>query len=301
MRSLLVILLSAFVLVGSTGCVTKKKHLQAAKESADRETALQDKVRGLEGKVAELEASLTAEKKAGADKATALEGTVAELQAKITALEESSAALQKDRAAVQAELAAMVKDKSALKGSVEDMQRALDELAKRKAESDSRVAEFRKLIDRFKALIDAGKLKVKIVDGRMVVALATDVLFASGSATLSADGKTAIEEVAKVLASIPGRKFQVEGHTDDVPIKTAQYASNWELASGRAITVVKTMVDAGLPGDRVSGASFGEQKPSASNKTAEGRNANRRIEIVVVPDLASLPGFDELNRAAAKP
>ena len=133
------------------------------------------------------------------------------------------------------------------------------------------------------------------------IELATDVLFSSGSATLSADGISAIQEVAKVLASIPGRKFQVEGHTDDVPIKTAQYASNWELASGRAITVVKTMVDAGLPGDRVSGASFGEQKPTASNKTPEGRASNRRIEIVVVPDLASLPGFDELNRAAAKP
>ena len=293
MRSLFVVLLAACV-VFSTGCVTKKKHVQAAKDSADREAALQDKVRGLEGKITELEGSLAGEKKSGAEKAASLEATIAELQAKLDGLE-------RDRAAIQAELAAMVKDKSALKGSVEDMQRALDELAKRKAESDARVAEFRKLIDRFKALIDAGKLKVKIVDGRMVVELATDVLFSSGSATLSADGISAIQEVAKVLASIPGRKFQVEGHTDDVPIKTAQYASNWELASGRAITVVKTMVDAGLPGDRVSGASFGEQKPTASNKTPEGRASNRRIEIVVVPDLASLPGFDELNRAAAKP
>ena len=140
---------------------------------------------------------------------------------------------------------------------------------------------------------------MKIVDGRMVVALATDVLFGSGSATLSAEGKSAVAEVAAVLASIPDRKYQVEGHTDDVPIKTAQYPSNWELASARALTVVKAMIDAGVPADRISGASFAESKPAVANATPEGRSANRRIEIVVVPDLSSLPGFDELNRAAA--
>ena len=291
MRILTVILLSVAVLL-SSGCVAKKKHLQAVKEAGEREAALNDKVRGLEAKVAELEASLAGEKKSGADQAADLGAKLAEAIAK-------SDALDKERTALQGELAALVKDKSALKGSVEDMQKALDELARRKAESDARVAEFRKLLDRFKSLIDAGKLKVKIVDGRMVVALATDVLFSSGSATLSADGKTAIGEVAQVLASIPDRKYQVEGHTDDVPIKTAQYPSNWELASGRALTVVKTMIEAGVPADRISGASFGESKPAVKNDSPEGRAANRRIEIVVVPDLSSLPGFDELNRASA--
>ena len=99
-----------------------------------------------------------------------------------------------------------------------------------------------------------------------------------------------------MLAEIPGRKFQVEGHTDNVGIKTAQYPSNWELAAARALTVVKTMVEAGLPADRISAASFGEFKPVKANDTNEGKAANRRIEIVVVPDLSSLPGFDELKK-----
>jgi chemotaxis protein MotB len=81
-----------------------------------------------------------------------------------------------------------------------------------------------------------------------------------------------------------------------VGIKTAQYPSNWELAAARALTVVKTMVEAGLPADRISAASFGEFKPFKPNDTAEGKAANRRIEIVVVPDLSSLPGFDELKK-----
>jgi chemotaxis protein MotB len=104
--------------------------------------------------------------------------------------------------------------------------------------------------------------------------------------------------VSEVLASIPERKFQVEGHTDDVPIKTAQYPSNWELAAARSMMVVKEMVTAGMPPERISAASFGEFKPALANDTPEGRAANRRIEIVLVPDLSSLPGFDELSRVS---
>ena len=76
-------------------------------------------------------------------------------------------------------------------------------------------------------------------------------------------------------------------------------ASNWELAAARALTVVKTMVEAGLPAERISAASYGEHKPARANDSQEGKAANRRIEIVVVPDLSSLPGFDELKRASA--
>lgn len=282
----LVLLFASLVLV--SGCVTKKKHLQQAAEAAAREAVLEKSLADERAKGTELQAKVDAGEK-----------RIAELDTRREELERRIAEMEKDRGTLQAELASLLKDRSALKGSVEEMQRALDELARRKAESDSRVAEFRKLLERFKGLIDAGKLKVKIVDGRMVVALATDVLFSSGSATLSADGKSAIGEVATVLASIPDRNYQVEGHTDNVPIKTAQYASNWELASGRALTVVKAMIDGGLPADRVSGAAFAENKPAVKNDTPEGRAANRRIEIVVVPDLSSLPGFDELNRAAA--
>ena len=199
-----------------------------------------------------------------------------------------------------AERARLLSDASALKGSVEEMESALRDLAARKAQSDARIAEYKSLLSRFQPLIDSGKLKVKIVGGRMVVELATDILFASGSAELSADGKTAIVEVSRVLATIPDREFQVEGHTDDVPIKTAQYPSNWELAAGRSLTVVKTMVEAGLPAKRVSVASFGSERPVTPNSSPETRAANRRIEIVVVPDLSTLPGFDELKRAATQ-
>jgi chemotaxis protein MotB len=194
------------------------------------------------------------------------------------------------------DLAAIARDKSKLQGSIEQMTAALTELEKRRAEAEARVQEFRNLLSKFRALIDAGKLKVRIVDGRMVVVLATDVLFGSGSASLSKDGKAAIVEVAGVLAGIPKRAFQIEGHTDAVPIASAQFPSNWELASARAITVTKTLVESGLPAERVSAASFSDKKPVATNDTAEGKALNRRIEITIVPDLSTLPGFEELKK-----
>ncbi|HZA14098.1 MAG TPA: OmpA family protein [Myxococcaceae bacterium] len=216
-----------------------------------------------------------------------------ELQDARAALEEEQAKadrLSEEMALLQAALGDTRKDKSSLEA-------ALADLRKRKAETEARIAEFRSLIDKFKGLIDAGKLKVRISEGRMVVELATDILFPSGSAALSKDGESSITEVAKLLQSIPDRKFQIEGHTDDVPIR-GKYRSNWELASARSLTVLQAMLATGMPADRISAASYGDSKPARPNSSEENRAANRRIEIAVVPDLSTLPGFDELQRVA---
>ena len=176
------------------------------------------------------------------------------------------------------------------------MKKALKEAALRKAETEKRVKEYSDLLKKFKTLIDAGRLQVKILRGRMVVQMDSDILFGSGSSNLSKDGISAIKDVAKVFASIEGKDFQIEGHTDNVPIKTARFPSNWELASARAMTVLKAMMESGMSGERISIASFGENKPVTKNETNEEKAANRRIEVVVVPDLSQLPGFEELNQ-----
>ena len=75
-------------------------------------------------------------------------------------------------------------------------------------------------------------------------------------------------------------------------------SSNWELASARAINVVKALVEGEMQPERLSAASFSQFKPAQPNDTKEGKAANRRIEIVLVPDLSSLPGFDELQKAS---
>ena len=229
------------------------------------------------GKGSKLQAELVSSQRTFADESTGFEAQISKLQG---------------------ELADVVKARSALRASVSDMKQALAELEARRRAAEARVAEFRGLIERFKPLIDTGRLKVKVARGRMVVELATDILFPSGSATLSKPGADAVQEVAKVLAAVPNRRFQVEGHTDNVPIRTKSFPSNWALASARAINVVTTMIDAGMPADRVSGASMGEYAPARGNDSDEGRAANRRIEIAIIPDLSSLPGFDELTKLA---
>ncbi|HUP57054.1 MAG TPA: OmpA family protein [Bdellovibrionota bacterium] len=185
--------------------------------------------------------------------------------------------------------------KSQLDAEVAEMKTALEEQRKRKAETDKRLAEFRELTAKFKSLVNSGQLTVKVINGKMTVALSTDVLFPSGSAKLSPKGLLAIKEVSQVLSTFVGRNFQVEGHTDNVPIKTASYPSNWELASARAMTVLKTMLDSGMAADHLSAASYGDTQPVATNTTDEGKSANRRIAIIIVPDLSALPGYDQLN------
>jgi chemotaxis protein MotB len=200
----------------------------------------------------------------------------------------------------QNQLAEMLKNSSSLKSSIEEMQAALAVLREQKRQSEERVAEFRKLLESFKSLIDAGKLKVKVVRGRMVVELPSDVLFASGSIDLSTGGKTSVAEIGAIFVTMKGREFQIEGHTDDQPIKTDRFPSNWELAAGRAIAVAQILIKSGLPPTRVSAASFGEFRPVANNKKPESRAQNRRIEIVLVPDLSKVPGFEELEAAGSK-
>ncbi|MFT5681538.1 MAG: chemotaxis protein MotB [Myxococcota bacterium] len=243
---------------------------------------------------------LTAQRTHSQGRIIDLDAALAEALARSAALEGELTARQGELERLNAEQASLLKDRSRLKSSVEEMESALNDLSLRKRIAEERVTQYQDLLGRFQSLIDAGKLSVSIVDGRMVVQLATDILFGSGSAELSKDGAVALTEVAGILASIPDRRYQIEGHTDNVPIATAQYPSNWELASARSIVVLKAMLTAGLSGDRVSASSFADTRPVAANDSKTGRTANRRIEIVVVPDLSQLPGFEELQAVAGE-
>ncbi|MEN0067254.1 MAG: OmpA family protein [Myxococcota bacterium] len=265
--------LAAGLTVLAVGCVGKKK-FNALQDELDRvRTELRTELDQAKANGKTLEQALTDEKAAATD-----------LARQIVELEEKNAEL--------------VKDRSKLDASVTEMADALRDLKERKAASDERIAEYQSLLDKFKDLIDAGRLTVKIVDGRMVVELASDILFESGKAELSEEGQSSLVDVGKVLAEIEDRNFQVEGHTDNVPIKTERFPSNWELGSARAITVVRTLHEGGIDMDRLSAASFADNRPVSSNGSKSGRAKNRRIEIVVVPDLSQLPGYEELEKLA---
>jgi len=167
----------------------------------------------------------------------------------------------------------------------QQLQARLSQLSAIEREIRERNQIYEEVLSRFRSLIDAGRLSVSIARGRMVINLPQDILFDSGSADLGSGGRGTLEEVAHVLAEIEDRRFQVEGHTDDQPISTVEFPSNWELSAARALSVVKLLVDQGVPPESLSGAGFGEFQPVAVNETREGRRLNRRIEIVMLPNL----------------
>ncbi len=281
-----ILALTAATLAFGTGCVTKGKH-EALKREFDTfraESAARDQQH--EASFAKLEEALKAEQ----DKLRLERERFAAEELRLKGLIDG----------LNAEKVALAKDQSRMKATEAELQKALKELQDRKAQVDARIAEYRNLIARFKGLIDSGKLRVVMNGGKMVVELATDILFPSGSATLSEEGRRAVIEVAQVLASLQDREFQVEGHTDNVPIRTAAFPSNWELAYARANSVLYAMIEGGMAPGRISASSAGEFRPRADNATKEGKAQNRRIEIIVVPDLSLLPGADELERMDAR-
>ncbi len=153
------------------------------------------------------------------------------------------------------------------------------------AETKRRNEIYAQFVARLQDMIDAGQLSVTIKNGRIVIELPDKILFDSGRARLNTAGRQALTEVAGILTQFQDRRFQVEGHTDDKPISSAIYPSNWELSAARALAVVHLLVEAGLSPENISAAGFGEFHPKADNATAEGRQLNRRIEIVMLPNL----------------
>jgi len=121
------------------------------------------------------------------------------------------------------------------------------------------------------------------------VEIRTDILFPSGSARLEPGAVDIIRRLAAVLARFPN-PIRVEGFTDDVPIRTALFYSNWELSAARAANVVHVLSDRGVGRERLAVVGFGDQHPVASNATAQGRNANRRVTVVI---LSTAPGASD--------
>ena len=113
------------------------------------------------------------------------------------------------------------------------------------------------------------------------VEMRTDILFPSGSARLADGAVDVIERLGSVLAPFPN-PIRVEGHTDNVPIKTALFYSNWELSAARAASVVRVLSDHGVSANRLAVIGYGEQRPLQTNETPQGRNANRRVVVVIL-------------------
>ncbi|MCC6297321.1 MAG: flagellar motor protein MotD [Pseudomonadales bacterium] len=129
-------------------------------------------------------------------------------------------------------------------------------------------------------LIDAGVVSVRSSPDWVEVEINTEILFASGSAALAPDARQILERLAVVLRHFPN-PVQVEGFTDDAPISSPAFPSNWELSAGRAATVVRLFAELEVEPERMTAIGFGQYRPAADNATAEGKAKNRRVLVVI--------------------
>ena len=162
--------------------------------------------------------------------------------------------------------------------------------------NEQRLASLRAMARQFRDMVAAGQLRVRIVRGNMVVELPENVLFDSGRAELREAAYETLERVAGVLGQVPNRNFLVAGHTDNVPVgRRSRYDSNWELSAARGVAVVRFLAEHGMNAERLAAAGYADTQPVASNADDEGRAQNRRIEIIVLPNLEELPDLSGLE------
>lgn len=243
------------------------------------------------------------------DEQKAAEARVRELEAELAEARSARESLEGRIAAILAQNEEMVSRLRALGENVEELEgtrasleqdlertrRALTELQARERQAQERLNQFRTMLERLRSLIDAGTLTVRIRNGQMVVVLPEAILFDSGRDDLKREAEAPLTQLTNVLKGIQGRSFQVTGHTDNVPIRTRRFPSNWELSGARAVTVARFMIEQGLEANRISAAGYADTRPLNDNATDEDRAANRRIEIALQFNLDELPDLSSLD------
>ena len=131
------------------------------------------------------------------------------------------------------------------------------------------------------------KVKLKMEDKGLVITFVAEVLFDSGKAKLRKDSLPILDKVVSVLEKdVPNNNINIEGHTDNQPIKYSRWKSNWELSAHRALSVLHYLESKGVNPKKLSATGYGEYRPVAPNDTPEHRQLNRRVEIVIIPRYA---------------
>ncbi|HEX7841525.1 MAG TPA: OmpA family protein [Kofleriaceae bacterium] len=265
-----------------------------ATAAKQREKALSDELDKQKTSYMELQSRL-ADTQAALDKATAEK---AELQKRLDDGTQLIETMKQRLEKLGQNVEGLTKERTQLTQAMADTAARLEELRKQKAAAEARLATYRELAAKLRSMIDAGQLKIATRDGRMIIALPNDILFDSGRTEVKAAGKAALARVAQALASVGNRNFLVAGHTDNVPIKTELFPSNWELSTRRAVEVVHYLVSQGMNPRVLAAAGYGEFDPIAQNDTTEHRAQNRRIEIVLQPNISDLPPLDDMAAPA---
>jgi chemotaxis protein MotB len=205
---------------------------------------------------------------------------------------------------LKSQLKAAGVDISNLNANLEQQARALEDYRRRAEQLEAIKKRFELLRDKLAALTKLG-LNVTVRNNRMVIQLPGDVLFDSGRETLKKDGESILLKVAEVIrndAGLSSRAFQVAGHTDNAPLQGGRFKDNWGLSVMRAREVLAFLIEptekggGGLNATKWSASGYGDTDPVRANDSPEGKSANRRCELVVVPNVEEMLDLKSLTQ-----
>jgi chemotaxis protein MotB len=185
-----------------------------------------------------------------------------------TVLKQQNSSLEQEKAAQRQQVAALEQQKASLIASSQQTQKQYEELVQGLSKE-----------------VEKGQLQVKQYKNMLSVDLAEQIFFDSGKATLKKGGKEVLKKVGDALKGYENKIIRVVGHTDNVPVAKslqATFPSNWELSVARATNVVRYLQEVGVPPERMVPSGRAEYDPVAPNDTPEGRQKNRRIEIMLI-------------------
>src|SRR5450759_5100914 len=209
-----------------------------------------------------------------------------ECNTQVKKLNDEKASLQNENTLVQSDLKAL---------STESKMTIADQ-AKRLKNFQNMIQAQKDVMNKLKnSIADAlmnyktDELSVNTKDGNVYVSVQEKLLFKSGSDVVDPKGKEALKSLAQVLNSTKDITVLIEGHTDNVPIKTKQFADNWDLSTARATSIVRILTkDDGFDANRITASGRADFHPVKANETADGRASNRRTEVILTPDLKEL-------------
>lgn len=202
-----------------------------------------------------------------------------------------------EKSALESALAAAQEENETLKGQFADLENNLQlskeeiaDLSKKIKSSNQKIQALQDAISEAFETYNPDDIMVEERNGKLYITMSNSILFESGRAKLTKESKDVLMTLADVFKKNPDLDLQVEGHTDNEPVKIRKgtFTDNWGLSVARSLAVVRELTDAGVAESRMTSSGKGETEPIASNDTDEGRAKNRRTEFVVLPDVDGL-------------
>ena len=220
---------------------------------------------------------------------TAKNDEIATLQKNKTALEEQKKTLEQQKTSLEKDKAGLKQEVDSLTQQNSSMQKEVGSLSQEKAAlvaaNQQRQQQYESLVQGLSKEVEKGQLQVRQYKNMLSVDLAEQIFFDSGKATLKKEGKDVLKKVGEALKGYENKVIRVVGHTDNVKVAKslqATFPTNWELSVARATNVVRYLQEVGIPPERMVPSGRGEYDPVAPNDTPEGRQKNRRIEIMLL-------------------